>query len=75
MSLDLFRLYDVARDLIGDSSTDNPEYARGIVELITQYLGLPTESGGDAVAERLGIEWDAIYPRLSTEDNNPATPA
>lgn len=58
----LDRMYATARDLIGDSTRHNPEYTRGIVELITHLLDLPSDTGADAVAERLGVEYDLIYP-------------
>ncbi|MEW1734396.1 hypothetical protein AB0346_00400 [Nocardia beijingensis] len=31
-------MFEVARDLIGDSASSNPEYARGIMELIAHFM-------------------------------------
>lgn len=59
--------YKAARDLIGDSVTENPEYARGIAELLAEmYEMRPGEMMEQATARAcasLGIEPENLYAK------------
>lgn len=55
------KLWQKAEDCIGDPRRANPEYMRGIVELIAAYIGLDSACGHTAVCERLGIDEEKIY--------------
>lgn len=50
MNVKLGILVNIARDLIGDSTADNPEYTRAMVELIANTLP------GDSEAAREYVE-------------------